>query len=61
MPGLLTERDYDLGKINKIFTSQWINDKQVVFGTKCNKVSIRFCVPPRPLSGEHVGLMTWCL
>lgn len=26
---------------DKIFTSLWIDDKQVVYGTKCNKVS--FC------------------
>jgi WD repeat-containing protein 40A len=39
-PGLMKEKEYDLGNNNKVFASKWLDDKQVVFGTKCNKVYI---------------------
>jgi hypothetical protein len=37
---LLREHHFQLDRLNKVFSSQWLNDQQVVFGTKCNKVLI---------------------
>lgn len=37
---LMRETKFDLGSHNKVFCSQWLNDSQVVMGTKCNDVSI---------------------
>lgn len=40
LPKIYKERQFKLGEINKIFAAQWISNKQVLFGTKCNKVMI---------------------
>ena len=37
--GILQEKAIKVENINKVFCSQWLSDKQVILGTKCNKVS----------------------
>ena len=40
LPLILREKEFDLTKtnLNKIFTAQWLDERKVIMGTKCNKV-----------------------
>ncbi|CAH1731248.1 unnamed protein product [Aphis gossypii] len=37
---LFKERSIPLKTMNKVFCSQWLDSKQIVFGTKCNKLMV---------------------
>jgi len=42
LPSRLRENEFnfDETRINKIFASHWLNDRQIVLGTKCNKLLV---------------------
>uniref|UniRef100_A0A8D8A3K3 DDB1- and CUL4-associated factor 12 n=1 Tax=Culex pipiens TaxID=7175 RepID=A0A8D8A3K3_CULPI len=37
---MFKETPIALGNINKVFCSQWLSNRQVVFGTRCNKLMV---------------------
>lgn len=40
VPRLFTERELALEGIDKIFAASWLNERQVVMGSKCNKLIV---------------------
>ncbi|CAG7832721.1 unnamed protein product, partial [Allacma fusca] len=38
--GILQEKPIKVENLNKVFCSQWLSDKQVILGTKCNKLIV---------------------
>lgn len=38
LPPIFQAKEFDMGTIDKIFASHWLDERNVVYGTKCNKV-----------------------
>ena len=54
---LLKETPVTVPNMNKVFCSQWLSDRQVVFGTKCNKVT--YTLDHYHFIAEKVVLKNW--
>lgn len=39
LPNLLREIKIDFGTSDKLFSSQWLSETELLIGSKCNKVS----------------------
>lgn len=39
LPHLVREKRLNFGETDKIFTSKWLSEEEVIVGTKCNKAS----------------------
>ena len=40
LPGVLSEREFEISQYDKIFASAWLNNHQVLVGTKCQKLIV---------------------
>ena len=52
LPQIFRAKEFNMGTIDKIFASHWLDERNVVYGTKCNKVCLWktwsifiFCAP----------------
>lgn len=50
IPALLKERELSLGRTDKVFASQWLDDKKIVCGTKSNELLVLDMLSDRSLS-----------
>lgn len=57
LPCLLSEKKLDFGNCDKIFSTDWLSEDQVVVGTKCNKVIILVGGPQFVLSAPPTFLL----
>lgn len=42
LPTLLKETNIDIGTSDKIFSSQWLSETEILIGSKCNRVCTLF-------------------
>ncbi|XP_065059789.1 DDB1- and CUL4-associated factor 12-like isoform X1 [Rhopilema esculentum] len=47
LPTVLKEKELDVGQLDKIFSSAWLDNKNVVCGTKCNSLIVVNAVSKR--------------
>ena len=40
LPNLLKEINIDFGTSDKIFSSEWLSETEILIGSKCNKVNL---------------------
>lgn len=67
VPSVLQEHEFSLGTINKVFAAKWLNDKQVVYGTKCNQLIVinvtngrQTVIPSLQSSDESIPAISPC-